>query len=387
MSRIIAPVLAFAALLGLSLAASRADDPLQEMRARQQIAVQKLTSQVEKAIADSRKLAPADAKFLLQDLLREVKDSREVPDAERTALVRRLEVRLSQVNGDKVAQDQRPSNDPPAPRKKFEIPDPPGRGGSGGGASGMAKDFIGNAKGASKNNAEMVRDREKGVLASSRDIERVLPMDKEINFPTNWKDITERRKDLVNPKLTEKEVKLLKTLNSTLKADYPEGSKFSAIISNLHDRTGLDIIVDPASLQDLNFDYDDPVTVPKIEKASVRTVLKTILGNKGLTYIIKEGAIHVMTPKKASEYTVVRTYPIGDLITPVQANRLMNPFMQQAQKQQAAQQIINLVVFMTGPDYWQPNGPGSISFFGDSLVIRASTEMHYQLASPGLFGR
>jgi hypothetical protein len=65
------------------------------------------------------------------------------------------------------------------------------------------------------------------------------------------------------------------------------------------------------------------------------------------------------------------------------------PFMQQFQKQQNAQQIINLIVFSTGVDYWQPNGPGNITYFmpTDSLLIRASAEMHYQLASPGLFGR
>jgi hypothetical protein len=380
-------IMAFAALLGLALAVSHAGD-LAEIRARQKVAVDKLIGQVDKAIQDSRTLSPGDANTLLQGVLREVKDSREIPDADRTALRKRLETRLGQVSndqrGDKVRQDQRPLSDPPA-RKKFEIPEQPSRGG--GSASSVAKDFIGNTKGAQSTAAENNRRQQEGRLAVNRDIERVLPMDREINFPSNWKEISERRKSMVSQRLTEKEVNLLKTLNSTLSVKYDRDS-FKAVINHLQDRTGLDIIIDEGSMRDVNVDYDDPVTF-KVEKATVRTVLKKILGDKGLTYIIKEGGIQVMTPKKAAEYTVVRSYPIGDLITPVTANAMFPPFMQQAQKNQNAQQIINLIVFMTGQDYWQPNGPGSIAYFPatDSLLIRASAEMHYQLASPGLFGR
>ena len=67
--------------------------------------------------------------------------------------------------------------------------------------------------------------------------------------------------------------------------------------------------------------------------------------------------------------------------------RCFRPSCSRLQKQQNAQQVINLIMAMSGQDNWQPNGPGSITFLGDSLVVRASAEMHYQLASPGLFGR
>ncbi len=384
MSRII---LACAALLGLALTVSQAQD-LAEIRARQKVAAEKLTGQVDKAIQDSRKMPADDAKFLLRQVLREVKDSRDLPDADRTAMARRLQVRLDQVNGDErgdtVRQNQKPLSDPPG-GKKFQIPEQPGRGG--GGSSSVAKDFINSTKSVSNASADNIRKQQEGRLAVNREIERVLPMDKDINFPSNWKEISERRKSMVSQRLTEKEVKLLKTLNSTLSVKYDKDS-FKAVINHLQDRTGLDIIIDEGSMRDANVDYDDTVTF-KVEKASVRTVLKKILGDKGLTYIIKEGAIQVMTPKKASEYTVVRSYPIGDLITPVTANAMFPPYMKQLQKQQSAQQIINLIMSMTGQDYWQPNGPGNIAYFPatDSLLIRASSEMHYQLASPGLFGR
>ena len=60
----------------------------------------------------------------------------------------------------------------------------------------------------------------------------------------------------------------------------------------------------------------------------------------------------------------------------------------QAKMMQNAQQLINLIQATIEPNYWQPNGPGTIAFFAPtkSLLIRASAEMHYQLGSPGMFG-
>jgi hypothetical protein len=108
-----------------------------------------------------------------------------------------------------------------------------------------------------------------------------------------------------------------------------------------------------------------------------------------LTYIIKEGNIQVMTPKRASEYTVVRSYPVDDLVAPNQFAMMFGPFAQHAQMLQNAQQLINMIQLTVEPSYWQPNGPGTITFYAPTktLLIRASAEMHYQMGSPGLFGR
>ena len=105
--------------------------------------------------------------------------------------------------------------------------------------------------------------------------------------------------------------------------------------------------------------------------------------------IIKEGHLQVMTPKRAAEHTVVRAYPVDDLVAPNQTTAMFGPFVQQAQMMQNAQQLVNLIQFSIEPSYWQPNGPGTITFFAPTktLMIRASAEMHYQMSSPGLFGR
>jgi hypothetical protein len=385
MTRILLAVFTFAAFVGLSLATLSAGDLKQNIYA-QKLAAQKLTQQVDDAIERSKKQDPTDAKFALNDMIRRVTDSNDLEIKERATQLQRLQARLNGVQEIARAKQVKDEQTPPRDRPRYDRP-PAGDPGKGG--YGAAKDFIGSAKGAAQANNDVIRQREAGLLAQNKDLVP-LKADREINFPQNWKEIKERREKMVNPQLTEKEVALLKALNSSLTVNYKE-EKLSAVISHLMERTGLTIIADPASLQDAMVDYEADTVTLQFPKMQVRTALKKILGDKGLTYIIKEGNIMIMTPKKASEYTVMRTYQVDDLVqVDPQIQRMFGPFVAQAQRIQNAQMLINLIQSMTDGSYWAPNGPGTISFYPptNTLVIRASAEMHYQLGSPGsFFGR
>jgi hypothetical protein len=386
MSRYVLSGLAALALFTFSITAWGQD--LKEVARLQKVAAQKITDQVGDAIDFSRKQDPAVAKFALLEMLRQVKDSQDLLESQRTPLVQKLQARIRTVEDSarakRISQDQRPPfRDPDRPNNSKQASDPSG------GVGSVAKNWTDQAKGAQKTQADLIREREKNRTRIDRGIEEsaVLSTADPIEFPPYWKELTERRKKMVEQQLTKKEVALLKTLNSTMSVDY-DNEKFKAVINHLQDKTGLTIIVDEASLNDAGTDYDAPVTF-KIQKVTVRTVLKKILGDKGLTYIIKEGAIQVMTPKKAAEHTVVRAYQIDDLVAPsAQMQMMFGPFIAQAKMMQNAQQLINLIQATIEPNYWQPNGPGTIAFFAPtkSLLIRASAEMHYQLGSPGMFG-
>ena len=57
---------------------------------------------------------------------------------------------------------------------------------------------------------------------------------------------------------------------------------------------------------------------------------------------------------------------------------------------QNAQMIINSIESSVEPQMWKSNGgPGSITFHepSQSLVIRASAEMHYMLGGAGMISR
>jgi hypothetical protein len=366
-----------------------ADDDLDRIRKKQEIAVQKLKAEVASAIADSRNLektSSVNAKILLNEMIRQVRDSRDLLENERAALVRQLQVRLGDVNetarARKVAEDQRILREPPSGYR------PPATDPRASGVTGAAKSFHESAKGAQRIIADTIREREKGINAINLSIERAaVATDKDIEFPSYWRELTERRKSLVSPKLTAKEIALLKTLNSVMSVDY-NNEKFKSVLEHIQDKTGLSLIMDDASARDINLDYDEAVNF-KVPKVTVRTILKKVLGDKGLTYIIKEGNIQVMTPKRAADHTVVRSYPVDDLVAPNQFAMMFGPFMQHAQMLQNAQQLINMIQLTVEPSYWQPNGPGTITFYAPTktLLIRASAEMHYQMSSPGLFGR
>jgi hypothetical protein len=386
MSRILMLGLGLLALSSFSIPASAQD--LKELAARDKIEIEKLTQRVNDAIDFSRKQDPIDARISLRSMVNQVKDS-SVPlsASQRAALVSRLQTRIAAVestrsSGTGGSTTKSPPRDPDFPKTRPTTE--PGRG-----VTDVAKDFRQGTRDAAMAHSETIRNREKANLKVLTEPDRMLlVMADPIAFPPYWKELTKRREKMVGQQLTEKEVALLKTLNSTMSVDYKD-DKFKGVISHLMDKTGLTIIMDEGSLRDQNIDYEADTVTFEVKKATVRTILKKILGDKGLTYIIKEGTIQVMTPKKAAEHTVVRTYQIDDLIAPSpQMQMMFGPFVAQLQMQQNAQQLANLIASTVAPESWQPNGPNSIQYFAPtkSLIIRASAEMHYQMSSPGLFG-
>ncbi|MSU76557.1 MAG: hypothetical protein EXS16_00525 [Gemmataceae bacterium] len=364
---------------------------LREIEARQKVAAEKLIGDVKDALKRSDKLDSADAKYLLNRLLRDVRDSNVLLNSERDSLVQSIQIRIRAVddraNYKRVTDEQRPLALPPATTRpggpKF-VDTPPAKGGT----STFAKDFIGSAKNAQQIAAAGISAREKVIVEIGNARERdLVPATDGTTFPKNWAQLSAMRKKQLGPQLTPREVALLKALNSTLNIDYNDRLKL--VLDSLQERSGIVLFMDEPSVQDVRLDYDDQVNL-KFGQMTVRMALKKILGDRGLTYIVKEGSVHVMTPKKASEYTVLRSYPIEDLVGgDPQVMMMFGPFMAQQMMAYNANQLIKLIQTVVEPDYWQPNGPGVITFFPPtkSIFVRASAEVHYQLGSPGLFGR
>src|SRR5439155_22730521 len=123
--------------------------------------------------------------------------------------------------------------------------------------------------------------------------------DRDVTFPADWAERSKLRKETTGPQLTEAEKAVIKTLNSVMSVEYDK-TIFRDVIDNLQERTKQTILLDRDSLRDANVEYDDPVTF-KGNKVAVRTILRKVLGDRGLTYIIKDGAIQVVTPQKARE--------------------------------------------------------------------------------------
>jgi hypothetical protein len=360
-----------------------ADDDLNKFVEQNRILAQKVKAEATQAMAQSRVLEksdPAEAQSILQKALRQVQNSTALPAGDQTQLTAQLLGRLREVNEavrlHKVDQAQAPLKE--LPRKPVDA--------TGTGAAGVAQKVIDNRNAAVDAGDRLREEKNKGFGAAVGGIasSAVIPQG-DVTFPKDWADKTKSREKYIRPQLTEKEVALLKALNSVLSVDF-DNKPLKDVIEYLQERTGQSIIVDPESLKESNTDYTDPVTF-KVKKATFRTILRKVLADSGLTYVIKEGTIQAMTPARAREMMVVRSYPISDLVAASGMANRFGPFVARAQMLSNVQTLIQMIKTSVDPTLWQENGGnGNISFYepGMALLIRAPTEFHYQLA--GTFG-
>ncbi len=182
--------------------------------------------------------------------------------------------------------------------------------------------------------------------------------------------------------LTKEEKAILKALDSTMAPNFDK-TGFKDVIEYLHDKTKAPIILNENSLKEAMVEYDDQVTFKLKTKVAVRTILRKVLNERGLTYIIKGGAIQVVTIQEARTTLEKRIYPISDLVDP----GLANPYLRPAVMQQTAQFLILLIQNTVDPEIWnsgQPEGP-SITYSPNppTLIVRAPAELHMQYGNIG----
>jgi hypothetical protein len=374
--------------LVLAAPITAATDDLGDILERDKVAVQKLVNEVNDALSQAKTLEKTDltrAKKLLEATLGKIADAKELVDDQRAGLRQRVQVRLAEVNRQMRAQEQAADDNArrtadKAKRDKQTNPTGPS-------TADTAKKFIGTTQDQIAAAQQLREQRAKGGASVFSSLEvAATPIDGVVEYPKYWAKLTESRKNRFGTRLSEKEVALLKSLNSTMSVDF-KGFFLKDVLEYIQEKTGMTIIVDESSLKEANADYNDPVTF-KASNITARTVLKKVLADHGLAYILKEGTVQVVTPQRARETMVVRSYPIDDLVggNP----QLYGPFLNRALMLNNVQQLIQTIQNAIDPALWNVNGgPGSITFFepGRALIIRAPAEMHYMFGGSGLFGR
>jgi hypothetical protein len=196
--------------------------------------------------------------------------------------------------------------------------------------------------------------------------------------PEKWAALTKARGQ---KKLTEKEQQILKTLDSSIKADFKD-SKLEDVVDYLQARTGLTIILDKAAMDEAGVTYDSLITANFKQGVSVRTLLRVVLSKVNLTYIVKDEAITVLTPERAKSMMVTRTYYLGDLVSYTDVR--LGPVLSQVKILQAADEMIQMIKGSVDPSSWRENGgEGTIAFDIRtlSIVVKQSAEVHSMLGS------
>lgn len=233
------------------------------------------------------------------------------------------------------------------------------------------------------------KDSDPRIVGALRDVDNSgNPNLKDVEFPNDWKTRTAVRKDVTAP--TEDERKLLTALNTLVDARW-RNSRFQDVMDHLQTVTNRTIIADAASLNDANVNYDTPVNFLARDQISLRTALRGVLSQLNLTFVVRDGIIHVTSPTKARDLMITRVYYLGDLIMglgPYGGAPTLGVNLDQAQLVQNVTAIVGMITSAVDPQSWE--GKGGQGHIGVnlptlSLTVRQSQEVHVMLRS-SLYG-
>lgn len=213
-----------------------------------------------------------------------------------------------------------------------------------------------------------------------------IPPAGDIEFPADWKEKTERRKKLNELKVTPKEKSIIEALDKAVSISVI-GRPLQEVLQDLSTQMNESILVDPKSLADLGIDLNKPVTL-QAKGLSARTVLRQVLGGAGLTFVMKDEAIQVVTVERARDMLVTRVYYLGDIVQgvgPFGGAPRWGPLLDTEQTLANVKHIMDSIQASIDPLSWRGGGggPGSITFHypSMSLIVRASTEVHASLGN------
>ncbi|MFO0843392.1 MAG: hypothetical protein U0797_13495 [Gemmataceae bacterium] len=225
--------------------------------------------------------------------------------------------------------------------------------------------------------ADRVRNGDRFNRAMASVADSAVPESRPYTLPKNWAELSRKRSTAT--KMTAKERGILKALGTTISVEFEKNS-LEDVIGFLKRVTDVEILVDRRALEEASVSYETPLTLKA--KLSMRTVLKRLLGDLNLTYVIKDEAIQITSRERAKEMTTVRAYYIGDLAL---LTDYTVPFgLSQLAMMEQVNRIITMVTSNVDQQSWKANNPdavGVITFdpITMTLVVKQTAEVHYLL--------
>lgn len=216
-----------------------------------------------------------------------------------------------------------------------------------------------------------------GWLGVMREVDKSsIPEVRDYVLPPDWAEKSKRRSPSMQ--LTKAERAILEALSKPISTDF-DGEKFDEVINFLGKAIGHPIIVPKAAMDEAQITSETPVKL-KVDRVSTRTVLRKLLSEVGLAYIIKDGTIQVTTIRGARETLTTRTYYVGDLVAVVDVR--FGPVFNQFQMIENVNRILALITQTVDPLSWEVNGgAGKLAFdpLTMSIIVRQTAEIHMML--------
>jgi hypothetical protein len=358
---------------------AQSDDPLPEVRERLKIETQRLEKQVQDGRMKAYRLFrkdPEEAFDVLKELIGTLRKDTVLPEQRRSALLAVVERDLGSV---RALASVRRVVEPAAEAPRIEqrrAPDPRVAEGARSAYDTAAKRIqqMNRSVGEARNVRERRNDRHTATMA--RVDNAAVPPRSDYDLPDDWLEKSKRRSPAA--KLTENEKAILEALKKPIKVDY-NMETLQSVIDHLSRQMGQDIQLDKQALEEANVTYDTPITLRFNNAVSARTVLKRVLADVGMTYVIRKETIEVTTLARAKEMMTVRTYYIGDLMGVV--SPLLPAVANDFQMIQAMGIILQEIQNIE-PESWEgKGGAGTVTFDPVRMVIvvKQSAEVHYML--------
>jgi hypothetical protein len=229
---------------------------------------------------------------------------------------------------------------------------------------------------------DYVEAQKQGYLLAMRNVDRAaIPPKEDLEFDAEYfKRISKLR---MKPELTKKETAILKALDAPITLGFKD-TPFEDIIKFISTQMGTPILLDKAALAEAMLQSNTAVSVNLPPSVATRTALRKLLQEHGLTFVIKEETLQIVTMQQAKSMMVTRVYPIGDIVRmvgPLGGAVTFGPWMDAMATQEAAKQIVQMVQQIDPNSWKEAGGNGTIAFHWPtlSLIVRQTTEVHAKL--------
>ena len=168
--------------------------------------------------------------------------------------------------------------------------------------------------------------------------------------------------------LTSKEKEYLKVLDQNSKTDFNlNETSFTEIMKMLEQELGFALVISKATMEEVRITYESKLTYQIPKGVSKRTLLKSVLAELGLTYIIKGELVQVVSFVQAKNEVRVG---VMDVATIVRSGT-------------STDDLIKLIKATIEPDSWDTSGGiGTITIQPPAtLIIKNSAEVIYRLGA------
>ncbi len=150
--------------------------------------------------------------------------------------------------------------------------------------------------------------------------------------PTFWEEITLKRKKYASVDLAKSgssEERIYKALEAPARGFEFFEAPLAEVINRIKDDNEIPIVLDERALADASIGTDTLIT-KSLKGITLRSALKLMLKDHGLSYAIKDEVLVITTKEEVDlnpDYRPTKVYPVADLVLPITSGATANPFM------------------------------------------------------------